>query len=58
MTFSLTLLGLPQFTAAGNQITRVMGGVTYTFTYSYEYRLTALAGGSVSVSFVYDADGN
>ena len=32
--------------------------MTYTLTYDYENHLTAVSGGSVSASFVYDTDGN
>ncbi|MFN8493908.1 MAG: hypothetical protein U0350_40290 [Caldilineaceae bacterium] len=37
---------------------RTIGGVTYTLTYDYENHLTAVSGGSISASFIYDADGN
>ena len=40
------------------QTTRTIGGVAYTFTYNYENHLTGVSGGSISASFVYDADGN
>jgi len=42
----------------GNQTSRTVAGVVYTLTYDYENRLTAVSGGSISASFVYDADGN
>jgi hypothetical protein len=35
-----------------------VGGTTYTFTFDRENRLTAVTGGTVSASYVYDADGN
>jgi YD repeat-containing protein len=44
--------------ANGNQTTRSISGVAYTFTYDYENHLTAVSGGSISASFVYNADGN
>ncbi len=42
----------------GNQTSRLVAGSTYTQTFDYDNRLTAVAGGSVSASFVYDAAGN
>jgi hypothetical protein len=33
-------------------------GTVYTLTFDRENRLTAVTGGTVSASFVYDADGN
>ncbi len=44
--------------AVGNQTSRLVAGSTYTQTFDYDNRLTAVAGGSVSASFVYDAAGN
>lgn len=45
-----------------SQTSRTIGGTTYTFTYDYENRAqgapAAISGGSVSVTFIYDADGN
>ncbi len=32
--------------------------MVYTLTYDYENRLTAVSGGSISASFVYDASGS
>ncbi len=46
------------YDAVGNQTSRIIAGSTYTQTFDYDNRLTAVAGGSVSASFVYDADGN
>ena len=38
--------------------TRTVGGPTYTLTYDAENRMTAVSGGGLSASFVYDGDGN
>jgi YD repeat-containing protein len=46
------------YDAVGNQTSRIVAGSTYTQTFDYDNRLTAVAGGSVSASFVYDAAGN
>ena len=46
------------YDAVGNQTSRTIGGTAHTLTYDYENRLTAVSGGSVSATFLYDADGN
>ncbi len=57
---AVSALGTNSYTydANGNMITRVIGGVTYTLTYDAENRLTAISGGSLTASYVYDGDGN
>ncbi len=42
----------------GNQTSRTIGGTAYTQSFDYDNRLLAVAGGSVSAAFLYDADGN
>ena len=42
----------------GNMTTRTIGATTYTLTYDAENRMTAVSGGGLSASFVYDGDGN
>lgn len=42
----------------GNQIQRVVGGVTYTLTYDAEGRLIAISGTGLSAEYSYDGDGN
>jgi hypothetical protein len=46
------------YDANGNQTSRTVAGTTSTFTFDRENRLTAVTGGTVSASFVYDADEN
>ena len=46
------------YDAVGNQTGRTVGGVAYTQTFDYDNRLTGVAGGSVSATFLYDAEGN
>ena len=41
----------------GNQITRVVAGVTYTLGYDAENRMVSVSGGGMSASMVYDGDG-
>jgi RHS repeat-associated protein len=41
----------------GNQVTRYVGGSTYTLTYDAENRLVSVSG-AVTASFVFDGDGN
>jgi RHS repeat-associated protein len=41
----------------GNQLTRYVGGSTYTLTYDAENRLVSVSG-AVTASFVFDGDGN
>jgi len=38
--------------------TRTIGTTTYSLTYAAENRMTAVSGGGLSASFVYDGDGN
>jgi RHS repeat-associated protein len=45
------------YDADGNQITRNVGGSSYTLSYDAENRLVGVAG-AVTASFVYDGDGN
>jgi hypothetical protein len=43
----------------GNQVTRTIGGTTYTQVFDYENRLTEIKQGSTTIAeFVYDAGGN
>ena len=41
----------------GNQITRVVAGVTYTLGYDAENRMVSVSGGGMSASMIYDGDG-
>ncbi|MCP4126412.1 MAG: RHS repeat-associated core domain-containing protein, partial [Gammaproteobacteria bacterium] len=41
-----------------NMTSRTVGGTTYTLMYDAENRMTAVSGGDISATFVYDADGN
>jgi len=41
----------------GNQVTRNVGGSSYTLSYDAENRLTAVSG-AATATFVYDGDGN
>ncbi len=52
-------MGTDTFTydANGNQITRSVGGNSYTLSYDAENRLVGVSG-YVTASFVYDGDGN
>jgi RHS repeat-associated protein len=45
------------YDANGNQVTRYVGGSTYTLTYDAENRLVSVSG-AVTASFVFDGDGN
>ncbi len=53
------------YDAVGNQTSRTIGGVAYTQSFDYDMvprqrdnRLVGVAGGSVSATFLYDAEGN
>ncbi len=46
------------YDANGNMITRIVGATTYSLSYDAENRMTAVSGGGLSASFVYDGDGN
>ena len=46
-----------QYDANGNMTTRNAGNI-YTLSYDAENRVTAVSGGGISASFVYDGDGN
>ncbi len=56
---AVTLMGTDTFTydANGNQITRSVGGNSYTLSYDAENRLVGV-NGAASATFVYDGDGN
>jgi hypothetical protein len=41
----------------GNQITRNVGGSSYTLSYDYENRMTGVSG-PATATFTYDGDGN
>ena len=45
------------YDADGNQITRSVGGSSYTLSYDAENRLVGVSG-AVTATFVYDGDGN
>jgi RHS repeat-associated protein len=46
------------YDAVGNQTSRTISGVAYTQSFDYDNRLAGVAGGSVSATFLYDAEGN
>ena len=46
------------YDAVGNQTSRTIAGTAYTQSFDYDNRLLGVAGGSVSATFLYDADGN
>ncbi len=56
---AVTQMGNDQFTydGNGNQITRQVGGNSYTLSYDAENHLVAVTG-AVAATFVYDGDGN
>ncbi len=56
---AVTQMGTDSFTydANGNQVTRSVGGSSYTLTYDAENRLVGVSG-AITASFVYDGDGN
>ena len=56
---AVTQMGSDSFTydANGNQITRSVGGSSYTLSYDAENRLVGVNGGATT-TYVYDGDGN
>jgi YD repeat-containing protein len=56
---AVTAMGTDSYTydTNGNQVTRTVGGLSYTLTYDAENRLTGVSG-AASATFVYDGDGN
>jgi RHS repeat-associated protein len=46
------------YDGVGNQTSRTVSGVAHTQSFDYDNRLIAVAGGSVSATFLYDAEGN
>ena len=46
------------YDAVGNQTSRTIAGTAYTQSFDYDNRLLGVAGGVVSATFLYDAEGN